>query len=111
MGLPDDPLQSEMAKKKFQTSVTLLSKAMPSMTEARAVIKSGESKAPKKRYQVQVFIGSSDSHHSFEVSNYQSLQRRLKKSKRGSRNWQCRRGEKGKKASDEKPVGKYSSLH
>lgn len=40
------------------------------MTEARAVIKSGESKAPKKRYQVQVFIGSSDSHHSFEVSNY-----------------------------------------
>ena len=70
LGLPDDPLQSEMAKKKFQTSVTLLSRAMPDMTEARAVIKSGESKAPKKRYQVQVFIGSPDSHHSFEVSSY-----------------------------------------
>ena len=48
VGLPDDSLQSEMAKKKFQTSVTLLSKAMPDMTEARAVIKSGESKCRRK---------------------------------------------------------------
>ena len=70
VGLPDDPLQSEMAKKKFQSSATLLSKAMPDMTEARAVIKSGESKAPKKRYQVQVLINSPDQRHSYEVSSY-----------------------------------------
>ena len=69
VGLPEDPLQSEMAKKKFRTSVTLLSKAMPGMNEARVVIKSGETKAPRKRYQVQVFIGSADSHHSYEVSS------------------------------------------
>ena len=70
VGLPADPLQSEMAKQKFRTSVTLLSKAMPGMNEARVVIKSGETKAPKRRYQIQVFIGSADSHHSYEVSGY-----------------------------------------
>ena len=40
------------------------------MTEAESCDQSGESKAPKKRYQVQVFIGSADSHHSYEVSSY-----------------------------------------
>jgi CBS domain-containing protein len=97
VGLPDDPLQSEMAKKKFQTSVTLLSKAMPSITEARAVIKSGESKAPKKRYHVQVFIGSADSHHSYEVSSY-DLAKAFEEIEAWIKKLAARRGERGQKS-------------
>ncbi|MDG7001814.1 MAG: CBS domain-containing protein [Nitrososphaerota archaeon] len=70
IGLPEDPFQSEMAKQKFQSSVKLLSKAWPHLTEARAIIKSGESKAPKKKYEVQVFISSENQHHSYKVVSY-----------------------------------------
>ncbi|MDG6905864.1 MAG: CBS domain-containing protein [Nitrososphaerota archaeon] len=70
VGLPEDPLQSEMAKKKFKTSVALLSKIIPNLIEARAVIKSGETKAPKKRYHVQVFISTTDSRRSYQVSSF-----------------------------------------
>ena len=70
VGLPDDPFQSEMAKQKFQNSVKLLSKAWPHLTEARAIIKSGESKAPKKKYEVQVFISSENLHHNYKVVTY-----------------------------------------
>ncbi len=70
VGLPDDPMQSEMAKQKFQSSMKLLSRAMPDLSEARAIIKSGETKAPKKRYQVQVFVSSVSAHYNYEVSEY-----------------------------------------
>lgn len=70
VGLPEDPLQSEMSKQKFQSSVKLLQKAWPHLTEARAIIKSGQSKAPKKRYEVQVFLSSENSHHNYKVVNY-----------------------------------------
>jgi CBS domain-containing protein len=109
VGLPDDPLQSEMAKRKFQTSISLLSKAVPSMTEARAVIKSGESKAPKKRYQVQVFIGSADSHHSFEVSNY-DLAKAFEEVEAWVKKLARRRGEK-RELGKHRETSRKSSLH
>lgn len=70
VGLPDDPFQSEMAKQKFQSSVRLLSRAWPHLTEARAIIKSGQSKAPKKKYEVRVFISSENLHHNYKVVTY-----------------------------------------
>lgn len=70
VGLPDDPFQSEISKKKFQNSVKLLSKAWPRLTEARAIIKSGQGKAPKRKYEVNVFIGSEHLHHNYKVVNY-----------------------------------------
>lgn len=100
VGLPDDPLQSEMAKKKFQTSVTLLSKTMPNVTEARAVIKSGESKAPKKRYQVQVFIATAESHHSFDVSSY-DLAKAFEEIEAWIKKLAVRNNERGKKGKRE----------
>jgi CBS domain-containing protein len=70
VGLPDDPLQSEMARQKFQTAVGLLAKTWPRLIEARAIIKTPETKAPKKKYEVQVFLSSENSHHNYKVVSY-----------------------------------------
>jgi CBS domain-containing protein len=70
VGLPKDPLQSEFAKERFQSSVKLLMKAWPHLTEARAIIKAGETKAPKRKYEVQVFLTSENSHYNYKVVNY-----------------------------------------
>ena len=96
IGLPDDPMAAEMAKKKFQSSISLLSRAMPRMTEARAIIKNGETKAPKKRYQVKVYIGSADSHHSYEVSSY-DLAKAFEEVEKWIKKLAMRHGEKGEK--------------
>jgi CBS domain-containing protein len=70
VGLPNDPLQSEFAKERFRSSVKLLMRAWPHLTEARAIIKAGETKAPKRKYEVQVFLTSENSHYNYKVVNY-----------------------------------------
>ncbi len=56
VGLPQDPLEAELAREKFTKVVSLLRKRYPDMTEARAIIKSGKTKASKARYEVQILV-------------------------------------------------------
>ena len=56
IGLPEDPLEAELAREKFTKVVTFLKKSHPEMEEARAIIKSGKTKASKPRYEVQILI-------------------------------------------------------
>ncbi|HZW57177.1 MAG TPA: CBS domain-containing protein [Nitrososphaerales archaeon] len=71
IGLPEDPFEAEAARQKFQRVVQLLRRGFPMMTEARAVIKAGETKAARKKYRVQLFIMSPYWHHSYSVFGYE----------------------------------------
>jgi hypothetical protein len=48
IGLPEDPFEAEAARQKFRRVVQLLSRSFPEMTEARAIIKAGETKAARR---------------------------------------------------------------
>jgi CBS domain-containing protein len=56
VGLPDEPFEAERVKAKFERLATYLSKALPSIEEARAVIKSKDTKGVKKRYEVSINV-------------------------------------------------------
>jgi CBS domain-containing protein len=71
VGLPDDPFEAEAAREKFQRVIQLLARSFPEMTEARAIIKTGETKAARKKYQVKIFINSPYWHHSYSVFRYE----------------------------------------
>jgi CBS domain-containing protein len=58
IGLPEDPFEAEAAREKFSRIIKLVRKGYPDTMEARAIIKAGETKSARKRYQVQVFIMS-----------------------------------------------------
>jgi CBS domain-containing protein len=58
VGLPEDPFEAEAAREKFSRIIKLVRKGYPDTLEARAIIKSGETKSARRRYQVQVFIMS-----------------------------------------------------
>lgn len=67
IGLPEDPFEAETAKSKFVSAVRLLRKAFPEITEARAIIKTGETESPKKKYEVRIFMRSPYGHYSYRV--------------------------------------------
>lgn len=71
IGLPDDPFEAEATRQKFQRVVQLLSRGLPEMTEARAIIKAGQTKAPRKKYQVKLFVMSPYWRHSYSVFKYE----------------------------------------
>lgn len=71
VGLPDDPFEAETARKKFLGAVELLRKSVPDISEARAVIKVGQTKAPKKRYEVKVFLAHPRERFSYSVKSYE----------------------------------------
>jgi CBS domain-containing protein len=71
VGLPDDPFEAETARMKFTRAIKFLKKDAPEITEARAVIKMGETESPKKKYQVMIFIMSPRRHYSYEVFSYE----------------------------------------
>lgn len=54
VGLPSEPFEAERVKAKFERLVNYLTKAIPSIEEARAVIKSKDTKAVKKRFEVSI---------------------------------------------------------
>ncbi|HEU4467574.1 MAG TPA: CBS domain-containing protein [Nitrososphaeraceae archaeon] len=56
IGLPDDPLDSELAKSKFTNLVRLLKKAYPNLEEARCRIKIRQVQGARKRYEVDARI-------------------------------------------------------
>ena len=71
VGLPDDPFEAETARKKFQSAVELLRRSVPDISEARAVIKMGETKSPKKKYEVKVFLVHPRDHYSYSVRSFE----------------------------------------
>ena len=71
IGLPEDPFEAELARQKFRRVVELLGRGFPEMTEARAVIKAGETKAARKKYQVRIFVMSPYWRHSYKVFRYE----------------------------------------
>lgn len=56
IGLPDEPLDSELAKSKFTNLVRLLKKAYPNLEEARCRIKIRQVQGARKRYEVDARI-------------------------------------------------------
>ncbi|MDG7000400.1 MAG: CBS domain-containing protein [Nitrososphaerota archaeon] len=71
IGLPEDPFEAEAAREKFLRAVRLLRRGLPEMTEARAIIKSGETKAARRKYRVSIFIMSPYWRHSYSVFGYE----------------------------------------
>ena len=71
VGLPDDPFEAETAREKFFRAVELLRRSVPDISEARAVIKMGETKSPKKKYEVKVFLVHPRDHYSYSVFSYE----------------------------------------
>ncbi|MDG6906791.1 MAG: CBS domain-containing protein [Nitrososphaerota archaeon] len=71
IGLPEDPFEAEAAREKFQRVVQLLWRGLPEMTEARAIIKAGETKAARKKFRVSIFIMSPYWRHSYSVFGYE----------------------------------------
>jgi CBS domain-containing protein len=56
IGLPDDPLDAELAKSKFADIVRLLKKIYPDIEEARCRLKIRETQGARKRYEVDANI-------------------------------------------------------
>jgi len=56
IGLPDDPLDAELAKSKFADIVKLLKKIYPDIEEARCRLKIREIQGARKRYEVDANI-------------------------------------------------------
>ena len=56
IGLPDDPLDAELAKSKFADIVRLLKKIYPDIEEARCRLKIREIQGARKRYEVDANI-------------------------------------------------------
>lgn len=56
IGLPDDPLEAELAKSKFGNVVKLLRKIYPDILEARCRIKLKDVTGQRKRYEVDAHI-------------------------------------------------------
>jgi CBS domain-containing protein len=61
IGLPDDPLDSELAKSKFTNLVRLLKKTYPNLEQARCRIKIRQVQGARKRYEVDANIISTQS--------------------------------------------------
>jgi CBS domain-containing protein len=71
VGLPDDPFEAGAARKKFTGAVELLRRSVPDISEARAIIKMGETKSPKKKFEVRVFLVHPRNHYSYSVFSYE----------------------------------------
>lgn len=71
VGLPEDPFEAETARTKFLGAVELLRRSFPDVSEARAIIKMGETKSPKKKYEVKVFLVHPRNRYSFSVRSYE----------------------------------------
>jgi CBS domain-containing protein len=65
IGLPDDPLDAELAKSKFTNLVKLLRKIYPDIEQARCRMKIREIEGARKRYEVDANIISTH-----DITNY-----------------------------------------
>jgi CBS domain-containing protein len=72
VGLPEDPFEAEVAKKKFKRTVNQLHKVFPDIIEARSVIRTKRSSQNKERgrYEVTVHVKTSKDTYAFEDSGW-----------------------------------------
>lgn len=70
VGLPEEPFEAEVTRAKFSRIVKFLGRGIPDISEARAIIKTGETKAAKKRYQVRVFIMTPSRRFSYDAFGF-----------------------------------------
>ena len=71
VGLPDDPFDAAAVREKFTEAIQLLRKGFPEISEARAIIKTGETKSAKRKCQVDVLILSPRERYSYNVFSYE----------------------------------------
>ncbi|MBS7640844.1 MAG: CBS domain-containing protein [Candidatus Bathyarchaeia archaeon] len=70
VGLPDDPFEAEAAKIKFIRLVNNLSRFLPSILEARSVIKTSSIEGQRRRYEVNVNIRSARETFNYTTSGW-----------------------------------------
>jgi CBS domain-containing protein len=71
VGLPDDPFSAAAVRQKFTEAIQLLRKGFPEISEARAIIKTGETRSSKRKCQVDVLILSPKERYSYSVFSYE----------------------------------------
>lgn len=71
IGLPEDPFEAEAARDKFARVVSILKRKFPDMLEARAIIKSGVTNAPRRKYQVKIFVSTPVQRYNYTASGYE----------------------------------------
>ncbi|HET9807617.1 MAG TPA: CBS domain-containing protein [Nitrososphaeraceae archaeon] len=70
IGLPEDPIEAEMAKTKFIGVVKLLKKIFPEIEEARCRIKIKSKNSKKNRYEVNVNIITTAEIYSYTITGW-----------------------------------------
>jgi predicted transcriptional regulator len=70
IGLPEDPIEAEMAKTKFIDVVKLLKKIFPEIEEARCRIKIKSKNSKKNRYEVNVNIITTAEIYSYTITGW-----------------------------------------
>jgi CBS domain-containing protein len=70
VGVPGDPFEAEAAKMKLQRLGDMLTKAMPSIKEIRAVVKSRETAKGRPRYEVSFDIYAPSLLHAYVEEGY-----------------------------------------
>jgi hypothetical protein len=70
VGLPDEPVEAERAKATFKRLTGYLSGAMPSIEEARAIIRRKETSGGKTRYEVSINVYSPKHLWAYTESGY-----------------------------------------
>lgn len=70
VGLPDEPFEADRAKAAFERLATFVSRAMPSIEEARAIIRSKETSGGKTRYEVSINVYSPKHLWAYTESGY-----------------------------------------
>lgn len=70
VGLPEEPIEAEEAKAKFERLSSELCKVFPFIEEIRAVVKSKKPGKEHARYEVSVEVYTPRDRHAFEGSGY-----------------------------------------
>jgi len=70
VGLPDDPFEAEAAKTKFTRLVNSLSKFLPSILEARSIIKTSSIEGQRRRYEVNVNIRTAKENFTYTTGGW-----------------------------------------
>ena len=70
VGLPDEPIESNEARMKFERLSTELYKVYPFIEEIRAVVKSKKASKTHARYEVSVEVYTPKDRHAFSETGY-----------------------------------------
>jgi CBS domain-containing protein len=70
IGLPDDPLNAELAKSKFKNTITFLKKINPDLKQAKCRIKVREARNSSKRYEVEVIVRANDMTYAYTKTDF-----------------------------------------